>query len=78
MHYPMDMDEWESVHESRPCTACNGDRSKCYGQCNGMASWRMQRRDPAEVKRIKAERERKREDEILAQADRIRAARGIA
>lgn len=77
MHYAMDTDEWEIVCESRPCTACNGDRTKCDGRCNGMASWGMKRRDPAEVKRIKAERLRKEEDEILAQADRIRAQRGL-
>jgi hypothetical protein len=32
-------------------------------------------RDPAEAARLKAERERKREDDVLAEADRIRARR---
>ena len=56
-----DEDEWEPVFETTPTSCSMGRR----------------RRDPAEVARIKAERERKREDEILAQADAIRARRGV-
>jgi hypothetical protein len=43
--------------------------------CNGAAGYSLVRRDPAEVKRIKAEKARCHEDQILAQADAIRARR---
>jgi hypothetical protein len=71
-----DEDEFETVITSRPCTVCNGDRTKCDGGCNGMAGFSQRRRSPAEVKKIKADRQRKRDDEILAQAAVIRARRG--
>lgn len=75
MHIQYDDDEFETVVISNPCTACNGDRTKCHGQCNGSVHYGSKRRDPTEVQRIKAERERKREDEVLAEADAIRARR---
>jgi hypothetical protein len=71
-----DPDEFEAVTESRPCTSCGGDPSKCNGGCNGMASFGLKRRSPEEVARIKAERRKQEENEILAQADAIRARRG--
>lgn len=78
MHHSYDPDEYETVSESRPCTACNGDITKCNGMCNGMSSIGQRRRAPEEVIRIKAERGRKEEDEILAKAEAIKAARSIA
>lgn len=79
MHIHFDEDEWEAVSEHRPCS-CGGypGGDRCVpGMCNASSSYTMRRRDPAEVKRIKAERERKREDEILAQAEAIKARRAI-
>jgi len=67
-----DADEWETVTESRPCS-CKG---KCDGRCNGMFSMGLRRRPLADVMRIKAERRRKEEDEILARAEIIKAQRG--
>ncbi len=68
-HY--DPDEYETVVESRACTCCG----RCVGRCNGMLSIGQRRRSREEVARIKAERRRKEEDEILAKADSIRATR---
>ena len=73
-----DEDEFETVTESRPCTSCDGDLRKCNGGCNGYFSMGQRRRDPAEVRRIKAEREKAREDAVLAEADLIRARRSSA
>jgi hypothetical protein len=70
-----DEDEYETVVTSRPCTACGGDPRKCNGGCNGMAGISSVRRPPAEVARIKAERLRKHEDEVLAEAEAIKARR---
>jgi hypothetical protein len=70
-----DDDEWEPTYERRPCTTCNGDMRKCNGGCNGMSSYGMKRRDPVEVAKIKADRQRREEDAILARADAIRALR---
>lgn len=75
MRIDFDPDEWEATSESRPCTRCHGDLSKCDGGCNGMSSYGLVRRDPIEVAKIKAERRRKEEDEILARAAMIRAER---
>jgi hypothetical protein len=73
----VDEDEWETVTESRPCRSCGGDLWKCDGRCSGAFSVGQRRRAPEEVARIKAERRRKEEDEILARADAIRVARGL-
>lgn len=65
-----DPDEWETVVDS-----------KTYGQYPGTdvpfgsLSVSRRRRAPEEVARIKAERQRKEEDEILRRADEIRARR---
>ena len=75
MHMLWDEDEWELVVEHRTCTACNGDLRKCNGMCNGGSSFSHRRRDPVEVQRIKAERERKREDAVLLEAEFIIARR---
>lgn len=64
-----DEDEWETVS-----TYIDGGRN-VSGHPIGSASFGWRRRDPTEVKRIKAERIRQQEDEILARADRIRQSR---
>lgn len=73
-----DEDEWEAVIHRRPCTACGGDMRKCRGGCNGSSGFGWKRREPGEVARIKADRLRAEEDEILARAAVIRAKRGTA
>lgn len=78
MHILYDPDEYETVSENRPCTVCNGDLTKCNGMCNGMSGIGQRRRAPEEVARIKAERRRKEEDEILAKAEAIKACRSVA
>lgn len=77
MKIEYDEDEYETIMTSRPCTVCHGDTRKCNGGCNGMSSWSHRRRDPAEVRQIKADRERNREDTILAEAAAIRARRNL-
>jgi len=77
MRMVFDPDEFETVFEYRECTRCRGDLSKCDGGCNGMGSFTQVRRDPAEVAKIKADRRRKEEDEILKQADVIRVRRNL-
>lgn len=72
-----DEDEWETRIEHRPCTSCDGNLRKCNGACNGMSGYSLVRRDPGEVKKIKAENIRAREDAILAQAAVIRARRHL-
>jgi hypothetical protein len=62
MAYAQAMDEWETVFTHRPCTACNGIAKRCNGMCNGSSGYILQRRNPAEVERIKAKRERLREE----------------
>lgn len=71
MYSYIDPDEWECKSESKPCTACHGDLSKCNGMCNGSASWGMVRRPPEEVARIKAAKLREYESDILAKAKEI-------
>jgi hypothetical protein len=75
MYMLWDEDEWELVIELRPCAACGGNLRKCNGMCNGMLSVGHKRRDPADVKHIKVERELKREDAILQEAEFIVAKR---
>ena len=78
MHILYDEDEFETVVTSRPCTSCGGDLGKCRGiGCNGSFGIGSRRRDPAEVRKIKANRERVREDAILAKAELIRKRRGL-
>lgn len=68
-----DEDEWEPTSTHRPCTGCID--GKCSGRCNASGSIGCRRRDPAEVARIKADRLRREEDEILRRADAIRSRR---
>lgn len=66
-----DPDEYEAVVESRPCSC----RGKCDGRCNGMFGISQRRRSDAEIRKIKAERRRKEEDDILARAEQIKQSR---
>jgi hypothetical protein len=77
MYQHFDPIEWETVYEYRPCTACDGGRLRCMGACNGMLGGGLRRRPQAEIDRLKAERTKKEEDNVLARADEIRARRGI-
>ncbi|MEZ0060954.1 hypothetical protein ABIF26_006497 [Bradyrhizobium elkanii] len=78
MHIFYDEDEYETVSHSRPCTACGGDLGKCRGVgCNGSSGFGTRRRSPEEIAKIKAEKQRKREDEILAEAELIRIRRSL-
>lgn len=66
MYMIHDEDEWETVVTS-------GGQSPYTGWLN----IGQRRRAPEEVKRIKADRLRKEEDEILRRADEIRTRRGL-
>lgn len=59
MIYHYDEDEWETV----------------VSMASGNVVMSQRRRDPAEIVRIKAERTRKEEDEILRRAEAIMARR---
>ena len=76
-HFLFDEDTYEPVYESRPCTACNGDMKRCNGMCNGMFSAGYRTRSPEEITARRTARIKREEDEILAQADRITAARAF-
>lgn len=76
MHILYDEDEFETVIHHHPCTSCGGNLGKCRGiGCNGSFGIGSRRRDLAEVKVIKAVRQREQEEAILVQADAIRARR---
>lgn len=75
MHYHYDEDEFECVIESRPCTVCHDDLRRCNGACNGMTSYGLKKRHWADVMRIREERRRKHEDEVLAEAEQIKRSR---
>lgn len=70
MHIYHDDDEWEVVTYHRPCTTCNDDLRKFNGVCNGSSGYGMVRRSPAEVAKIKARKQKEREDAILADGRR--------
>lgn len=76
MHILHDEDEYELIIHNRVCTSCNGDLRKCRGVgCNGSGGYSLVKRPFSEVVKIKAKREKEREDAILAEADAIRARR---
>lgn len=64
-----DPDEWESVYESK-----SYGRDP-FGHTLGSCSYSLRRRAPEEVAKIKAERQRKHEDAVLAEAEFIIAKR---
>jgi hypothetical protein len=74
MYHRYDPDEYETVIERRPCS-CVSMQIPCDGRCNGSFGIGQRLRPLADVLRIKAERQHKEEDAILAQADAIRARR---
>jgi len=73
-----DPDEWESYAWSTPCPTCEGDLRKCNGMCLGSGGSGMRKRAPEDVARIKAERLRKEEDDILVRAEAIKAKRSLS
>lgn len=74
MHIMHDPDEYETIVHSTPCTTCKGDLRKCRGVgCNGSFGMGSRRRTPKEIAKIKAQRQREHEDQVLAEADAIRA-----
>jgi hypothetical protein len=78
MHILYDEDEFETVVTSRPCTSCGGKLGKCRGiGCNGSFGVGSRPRDPAEIRAIKAKRQREHEDAVLAEAALIRQRRGL-
>lgn len=72
-----DPDEWETVSERRTCAYHRDHPGELLyiGCCGCSSEAHQRRRSPEEVARIKAERKRREEDEILRRADAIRAAR---
>lgn len=80
MRIDCDPDEFETVYSSTPCP-CGGtpgsDSCQSPGGCTASAGYTLRRRPPEVVARLKAERQRKWEDDILAQAETIRNARNV-
>lgn len=70
-----DPDEYEPVYERRTCYFHKLHPSEAFAGCTCSFSMTSRRRDPAEIAVIRAERKRKEEDHILAQAEIIKAAR---
>lgn len=70
-----DSDEWKSVHTSTPCHSCGGDMSKCNGRCTGSSSFSLVRRSDEEIREIKRQKREAHENQVLAEADIIRARR---
>lgn len=73
-----DEDEWETVTSESRCGWHQAHPGVPYPSCTCSFSVGQKRRDPAEVRRIKAERLRQHEDSILEQAEHIKAARSSA
>lgn len=69
--------DWEPVSSSSTCDFHKEHPGASYAGCTCSASFGLRRRDRAEADRIKAERARKHEDDILKEADAIRARRGL-
>jgi hypothetical protein len=63
-----DPDEWTSKSEQHTCSYHRLHPGKPYAGCTCSGSWSSVRRAPEEVAAIKAERQRKDDDEILARA----------
>lgn len=75
MYVHIDEDEFEPVVTHRTCTFHELHPGERFAGCSCSWSHTTRRRDPKEVARIKAERERKRENAVLAEAELIRARR---
>lgn len=71
-----DPDEYETVVTRTVCSFHQRNPSQTYAGCTCSMGIGGKKRPPEEVQRIKAQREREREDAVLAEADEIRARRG--
>ena len=70
-----DADEYETVIHSHTCPFHRSHPGKAFAGCTCSAGWSQVQRSPEAIAKIKADRLRKEEDEILARAERIKAAR---
>jgi hypothetical protein len=73
-----DPDEWENVHGGTVCAYHQSNPGKPYAGCCCSAYFGQRRRDPAEVAKIRAEKQREHEDAVLAEAEMIRLRRAQA
>lgn len=69
-----DTDEWELVSHFVPCW-CTTAKVPCNGTCMGMGSQYWRPRPPEEVLKIREAKRLAHEENILRQADAIRARR---
>jgi hypothetical protein len=70
-----DPDEWKTVYTSSPCGSCGGDMSKCDGRCTGSSSRSLVRRSDEEIQEIKRAKREAHENEVLSEAELIKARR---
>lgn len=70
-----DPDEFKSVGTSKTCPFHKQFPGKTYAGCTCSSSFGLERRPPDEIRALKAKRRREEENEILAQAEIIRARR---
>lgn len=76
MHIQLpDADEFEPVVKRHTCAFHELNPGEPWPGCTCSTSYTQKRRPAEEVAKIRAERRRKEEDRILAQADLIRAQR---
>lgn len=73
VHY--DPDEHKTVTSSHTCGFHLVNPGKPYAGCTCSSSYSSVRRSSDEIAAIKAERQRREEDQILAKAEAIKAAR---
>lgn len=72
-----DPDEYEGVSSSHTCSFHQRNPGKPYAGCTCSVSWGLKRRDSAEVAKIKTEKRRQHENEILSEAEAIKARRKL-
>lgn len=73
-----DPDETETVYESHTCFFHQKHPGEPFAGCTCSSSISSRQRAPEDVARIKAERLRKEEDDILARAEIIKARRRVS
>ncbi len=78
MFFHHDPDEWETVSTSRRCGFHEFNPGGFHPGCTCSCTIGTRRRPQHEIDRIKADKQRKREDAILREADVIRARRQFA
>lgn len=76
IHYDEDM--YETTHESHTCPYHKMNPGKSYAGCTCSFSVGSRLRPYDEYLALRAKREREREDAVLAEAEAIKARRGIA